>query len=83
MNKKFKFIELPRPEIILTSAGESNIVGGALCDFIYLQCITGKNDTCSNTWDTTKDCNGNSIGCEGGLYCGEHGVNVCTDHQHN
>ncbi len=80
MNKKFKFIELPRPEITLTPEGESHILGGAICDFIYIQCVTNKDDTCPDTWDVSKDCNGNPIGCEGGLYCGKHGVEVCEEH---
>lgn len=41
MDKKFKFIELPRPEITLTPEGEANILGGEIC-CQFTQCTANK-----------------------------------------
>lgn len=33
--EKFQFIELPRPEITISAAGTSHILGGTLCEIRY------------------------------------------------
>ena len=30
--EKFKFIELPRPEVTISASGTSHILGGVLCE---------------------------------------------------
>lgn len=72
MDKKFKFIELPRPEITLPPEGEASLFGGEIC-YQYTQCINNKDITCE-VWIDTSDCAGNPIGCEGGLFCEIHAL---------
>lgn len=74
--EKFHFIELPKPELTITEFGMSEILGGALCSH-YIVCVSTGSDNkyngeteCSDPiYRGDLDCNGNPIGCEGGLHC--------------
>lgn len=70
MNKKFKFIELPRPEITLTPEGESHILGGDNCGkFIVCPENSGIKDQCKSF--NSDMCEESPEGCEGLFHCGQ------------
>ena len=41
--EKFKFIELPRPEVTISEFGMSEILGGTLCTH-YIVCVGTSSD---------------------------------------
>ncbi|MBD5240711.1 MAG: hypothetical protein HDS59_01325 [Barnesiella sp.] len=81
MDKKFKFIELPSPEIELSVDGSAKILGGVICSIKYEICLDGKNGNCEigpggNTYNPNIPCGGNPTGCGDGMLCNEFGP-VC------
>lgn len=75
--EKFHIIELPRPEITISEFGMSELLGGALCS-VYTVCIGKEEYNGPQTYDPSKDCHGNTIGCEGGLFC-DNFSQLCKD----
>lgn len=82
--EKFKFIELPRPEITISEFGMSELLGGLLCSS-YTICIAPDSANRYNgleqckvpDYDLTLDCHGNPIGCSGSMFC-EHYSQPCA-----
>ena len=79
--EKFQFIELPRPEITISAAGTSHILGGTLCEIRYTQCFGNKESTCSldshgKGYDLNCDCHGSTTGDS---FCAEHS-STCTNY---
>lgn len=77
MEKKFKFIELPRPEIELTADGCANILGGNVCSIQYTTCTGSKKSTCDtgqlgNAYNPDMPCGSGSSGCGDGMLCADY-----------
>lgn len=73
-NSKFKFIELPHPETIISPQGASQLVGGLHCEYLYNHCSKDKDNFCKldphgNGYSQNDNCNGNPLGCSGTFYC--------------
>ncbi len=75
---KFHFIELPKPEITISAAGTSHILGGTICEIQYDQCVGNKSTTCSlDSHGNGYDKNSNCPGSTGTSYCATYNL-TCT-----
>lgn len=72
MNKKFKFIELPKNEVDLSKEELSYLLGGGNC-ITYTSCPEEYNNTCK--YDNG-NCS-NTGACGGTFYCASH---TCNGH---
>lgn len=78
-NQKFKFIELPHPEIELSPDGSALLLGGIVCSINYQQCEGGKSSPCEtgpggNAYNVNMPCGSNPTGCGDGLLCNEYSL---------
>lgn len=78
-NQKFKFIELPRPEITLSPDGSAQILGGVVCSLQYTHCVSSKSSPCDtgalgNAFNPDMPCGSNPSGCGDGLLCAKFGL---------
>ena len=72
--KRFKFIELPTPEIVISPEGESLLIGGLHCAILYTHCSNEQKSFCDldahgNGYDKNANCHGDPLGCSGTFYC--------------
>jgi len=76
-NQKFKFIELPRPEITLSPDGSAQILGGDVCSIKYTHCHGSKESPCDtgslgNAYNPDMPCGSNPTGCGDGMLCSDY-----------
>lgn len=81
-DQKFKFIELPHPEIELSPDGSALLLGGIYCRDNYQFCASEKKSTCDlgddlKGYNFSGNCSGESAGCGSGIYCNQYD---CTEY---
>lgn len=79
MNDKFKFIELPRPEVELSPDGCAQILGGDVCSIQYTHCKGGKSSPCDtgslgNAYNPDMPCGSGPVGCGDGMLCAKYSL---------